>query len=413
MMRFGIPTFRLPRDILDAEIDRLLALDITVKLNTRVTDLDRRCGPAASTRRSWPSARSSATAPTSRPGRPPGSSTRCRCSAPPPAGERPQLGRTVVVYGGGNTAMDVARTARRLGADEAIVVYRRSQAQMPANPIELQEAVEEGVQVRWLRTITAVGDGTMTLEKMALDEHGNPQPTGEYEQLAGDAVILALGQDVDRSMLETVPDIKIADGVVQVDAAMMTGRPGVFAGGDLVPSARSVTAGIGHGRTAAGHIDRWLRRTPAAPASRARKRRSEPVAFGAMNTWYYSDAPHAVRPRLDAARRTADFSEVVGGLDVDTALYEARRCMSCGNCFGCDNCLRRVPRQRRASSTARTATPSTTTTARAAGCAPPNAHAAPSSWSPNERERAGAEQVSGPVPRVPFGPHRTAPARAA
>ncbi len=129
---------------------------------------------------------------------------------------------------------------------------------------------------------------------------------------------------------------------------MMTGHPGIFAGGDLVPSARSVTVGIGHGKTAAGHIDRWLRRAAGradvnGPESDAR----QPVAFGAMNAWYYSDAPHVMRPRLDAARRTADFAEVVGGLDADTALYEARRCMSCGNCFGCDNCLRRMPRQRR------------------------------------------------------------------
>jgi NADPH-dependent glutamate synthase beta subunit-like oxidoreductase len=340
MMRFGIPTFRLPREILDAEIDRLLALDITLKLNARITDLHA----------------------TMRHGRfdavflaigaqlghrayiPAGQAARILDAlsvlGDAAAGERPQLGRTVVVYGGGNTAMDVARTARRLGADDAIVVYRRTQAQMPANAIEFQEAVEEGVQLRWLRTITAVDDGTMTLEKMVLDEHGNPQPTGEYEHLAGDAVILALGQDVDRSMLDTVPDIQIADGVVQVDAAMMTGHPGIFAGGDLVPSTRSVTTGIGHGRTAAEHIDRWLRHIAAetdtigvGAAGR------EPVVFGAMNTWYYSDAPHAMRPRLDAARRTADFSEVVGGLDGDTALYEARRCMSCGNCFGCDNCF--------------------------------------------------------------------------
>jgi Pyruvate/2-oxoacid:ferredoxin oxidoreductase delta subunit len=205
---------------------------------------------------------------------------------------------------------------------------------MPANEIELHEALDEGVQVKWLRTITAVGDGTITLERMRLDQNV-PKATGEFEELTGDAVILALGQDVDRSLLDTVPGLQIADGVVQVDATMMTGCAGVFAGGDAVPSQRSVTVGIGHGKAAARNVDEWLRRvTPAggqpAPA---------PVAFDQLNPWYYSDAPHAMRPRLDLARRTADFAEVVGGLDTETALYEARRCMSCGNCFGCDNCF--------------------------------------------------------------------------
>ncbi|HZD99389.1 MAG TPA: FAD-dependent oxidoreductase, partial [Micromonosporaceae bacterium] len=340
MMRFGIPTFRLPRHILDAEIDRLLSLGITLKLNTRVNDLDRAMrdghfyaaflaiGAQLSHRAYVPAGQAARVL------------DALSVLGDAASGQRPKLGRTVVVYGGGNTAMDVARTARRLGAEDAIVVYRRTQAQMPANPIEVEEAVEEGVQLKWLRTITQVDNGAMTLEKMELDEHGKPQPTGVYEQLAGDAVILALGQDVDRSLLEKVPGVQIVDGVVSVDATMMTGHPGIFAGGDLVPSARSVTVGIGHGKTAAGHIDRWLRRAAGradvnGPEGDAR----QPVAFGAMNAWYYSDAPHVMRPRLDGARRTADFAEVVGGLDADTALYEARRCMSCGNCFGCDNCL--------------------------------------------------------------------------
>jgi 2-oxoacid:acceptor oxidoreductase delta subunit (pyruvate/2-ketoisovalerate family) len=335
MMRFGIPTFRLPRNVLDSEIDRLLALGITLKLNTRVADLaqtmrDGRFDAAFLAIGAQLSHRAYI---------PAGQAARILDAlgllADAADGERPQLGRTVVVYGGGNTAMDAARTAKRLGAQDAIIVYRRTQAQMPANEIELSEALDEGVEIKWLRTITQVGDGTMTLEKMRLDADGRPQPTGEYEELAGDSVILALGQDVERTMLETLPDIQIVDGVVQVDATMMTGRPGVFAGGDMVPSSRSVTVGIGHGKTAAFHIDRWLRREPSAPAADTRV----PIAFGSLNPWYYSDAPHAVRSRLDAGRRVADFSEVVGGLDADTALYEARRCMSCGNCFGCDNCF--------------------------------------------------------------------------
>ena len=98
---------------------------------------------------------------------------------------------------------------------------------MPANAIELQEALDEGVQLKWLRTITAVDGGRITLEKMELDDSGTPQPTGEFEELSGDAVILALGQDVDRSMLDTVAGVQIIDGVMQVDDTMMTGAPGI------------------------------------------------------------------------------------------------------------------------------------------------------------------------------------------
>ena len=337
MMRFGIPTFRLPRDILDSEIDRLLATGVTLRLDTRVSDL-------AETMRAgqFDAAFLAVGAQLSHRAYIPAGQAAQMLDAlsllsSVNDGERPQLGRTVLVYGGGNTAMDVARTARRLGADEAVVVYRRTQAQMPANPVELQEALDEGVRVRWLRTITAVGDGVTTLERMRLDEDGVPQPTGEFEELTGDTVVLALGQDVDRSLLDTVPGISIVDGVVQVDDTMMTGCPGVFAGGDAIPATRSVTVGIGHGKAAAHHIDAWLRRASSAPAGPAGQ--VTPVAFGELNAWYFSDAPHAVRPRLEAARRVADFGEVVGGLDADTAVYEARRCLSCGNCFGCDNCF--------------------------------------------------------------------------
>ena len=93
--------------------------------------------------------------------------------------ERPLLGRRVVVYGGGNTAMDAARTAKRLGAEEAIVVYRRTRERMPAHDFEVEEAEEEGVMMKWLSTIKHADGGKLVLEKMELDESGFPQPTGE------------------------------------------------------------------------------------------------------------------------------------------------------------------------------------------------------------------------------------------
>jgi 2-oxoacid:acceptor oxidoreductase delta subunit (pyruvate/2-ketoisovalerate family) len=243
------------------------------------------------------------------------------------------LGRRVAVYGGGNTAMDAARTARRLGASEAVVVYRRTRDKMPAHDIEVEEALEEGVTMRWLSTVAHADAGKLVIEKMKLDETGFPQPTGEFEELEADCLVLALGQNSDLSVLDGVPGVTFSDGVVEVGPDLMTGHPGIFAGGDMVPSERTVTVAIGHGKKAARSIDAFLRGTSAQAAGK-----HAAASFGALNTWYYADAPATVRPQLEAARRITTFDEVTGGLDESTALFEARRCMSCGNCFGCDNC---------------------------------------------------------------------------
>lgn len=230
--------------------------------------------------------------------------------------------------------MDVARTAKRLGADEAMIVYRRSRDEMPAHDFEAREAEEEGVLIHWLRTIKQIDESTFTVEKMRIDVDGRPQPTGEFETLEADTRVLALGQDVDTRFLNAAPGVKIArDGVVEVDGQMMTGRAGLFAGGDMVPSERTVTVAIGHGKKAARNIDAWLRggRYEKAP-------KAELAAFDNLNTWYYDDAPKRVQDQLSIVRRQSGFEEVEKGLTEDNALFEARRCLSCGNCFECDNC---------------------------------------------------------------------------
>jgi NADPH-dependent glutamate synthase beta subunit-like oxidoreductase len=246
----------------------------------------------------------------------------------------PKLGRRVVVYGGGNTAIDAARTAKRLGTEEAVIVYRRDREHMPAHDFELREALEEGVVIHWLRTIKRAEESKFTVEVMELDETGRPKPTGRFEEIDADTLILALGQNVDAAFLRNVPGLSIAeDGIIQVDGTMMTGRAGLFAGGDMVPSERTVTVATGHGKKAARHIDAYLRGAPYV------KPEAHPIAmFEKLNTWYYTDAERSKQPFLEAVRRRSNFDEVVGGLDTDTALLEARRCLSCGNCFECDNC---------------------------------------------------------------------------
>jgi NADPH-dependent glutamate synthase beta subunit-like oxidoreductase len=334
MMRFGIPKYRLPRDVLDAEVQRILELGVTLKLNTKVENIE-----ATMTDGGFDAAFLAVGAHIAKRAYIPAADSARMLDAMQvlrgmEGEEKPMLGRRVVVYGGGNTALDVARTAKRLGATDAIIVYRRTREKMPAHDFEVEEALQEGIMIKWLSTIKNMSDeGTLTVERMELDATGFPQPTGEFETLESDSLVLALGQDVDLSLLNGVPGLEIKDGVVQVGPNMMTGRPGIFAGGDMVPSERTVTIAIGHGKKAARNIDAWLRGEVYQPAPK-----HELAAFDKLNPWYYDDAPKTVRPTLDLVRRQSTFDEVVGGLDESTALFEARRCLSCGNCFECDNC---------------------------------------------------------------------------
>jgi NADPH-dependent glutamate synthase beta subunit-like oxidoreductase len=338
MMRYGIPKYRLPREVLDAEIARILELGVRIETNARVPDLARAkdeggfdaCFAAI------------------------GAHLANRVEIPAPdasrivdalallrdveGGEPPRIGRRVLVYGGGNTAIDAARTVKRLGATDACIVYRRTRANMPGLDFELREALEEGIQIRWLRTIQRLEPGRAIVERMELDASGKPRPTGELEALDADTVVLAIGQNVDLSVIERAPGVRVVDRVVQVDERMMTGHEGLFAGGDMVPCERTIAVAVGHGAKAAGSIDAWLSHAPVAG------REEPPLArFELLNPWYYGDAEASAQPTLDAARRAATFDEVHAGLDSDHALLEARRCLSCGHCFECDNCYGMCP----------------------------------------------------------------------
>lgn len=334
MMRFGIPQYRLPRTIVDAEIQRIEAMGVKIHLNKKVHDFvqvmkDEKFNAAFLAIGAHLNKR------VDLPGRDAGKILDALSFLRTMEGASPlKIGKRVAVYGGGNTAVDVARTAKRMGAEETMIIYRRDQEHMPAHECEMKEAQEEGVQTHWLRTMKAVDETTITVEEMELDEQGWPQPTGRLETLEADTVVLALGQEVDTTFLHKVPGIEISqDGMIQVDATMMTGRTGVFAGGDMVPAERTVTVATGHGKKAARHIDAYLRGVEYAPRPAA-----SVTTFDQLNTWYYTDAPKRHQPLLNIARRQTSFDEVVGGLDQSTALLEARRCLSCGNCFECDTC---------------------------------------------------------------------------
>ncbi|MBV8955905.1 MAG: NAD(P)-binding protein [Solirubrobacterales bacterium] len=339
MMRYGIPAYRLPRDVLDAEINRVRALGVRITSNHRVTDLE-----AERHEGNFDAAFVAVGAHLSKRVEIPAMDAGTIVDAVSflrgvASGERPEVGRTVAVYGGGNTAMDAARTARRLGAQDALIVYRRTREQMPAHEEEAEDAEREGVRMNWLRTIKAFERHELQVEVMELDESGFPQPTGRFETLEADTVILALGQETDTAFMHSLPGVEFErDGSVKVSGSLMTGCPGVFAGGDMVPAERTVTVGVGHGKRAAREIDAWLRgvaytRVPKHPLA----------SFEMLNLWFFGDALRRAQPELEPHQRVGDFVEVVGALPSDDATFEAGRCLSCGNCCECDGCLGACP----------------------------------------------------------------------
>lgn len=339
MMRYGIPSYRLPRDVLDDELNRIADLGVRLTGEHRVHDLAAErdegnfdavfvaVGAHLAKRVDIP-ARDAGTMVDA-------VSFLRRVAT----GEKPAIGRHVAVYGGGNTAMDAARVARRLGAEDAVIVYRRTRDQMPAHAEEAADAEREGVRINWLRTVTAFNGPELQVEVLELDADGRPQPTGRFETLAADTLIMALGQETESAFMRTLPGVEFdADGSVQVSESLMTGCPGVFAGGDMVPGERTVTVGVGHGKKAARHIDAWLR-----GALSERPPKHPTATFATLNPWYFGDTAQRRQPELEPATRVQGFEEVVGGLSSAEAAYEAGRCLSCGNCFECDGCLGACP----------------------------------------------------------------------
>ncbi len=341
MMRYGIPEYRLPREVLDAEIGRITEMGVEFQTGAKVEDLEPilrgksfdavllAIGAQLGKRVDIPAADAARIV------------DALQFLADPMVSAPMCLGRRVAVYGGGNTAMDAARTALRLGAAESLIIYRRDAARMPAHRSELDDAVLEGVVVNWLRTVKMVGQNEIEVEVMALDAKGMPQPTGKTELLKADTLVLALGQETQSDFLKNIPGVVVTrDGAIQVDEQLMTGHAGIFAGGDMIPFNKTVTTAVGHGKKAALNIDAYLKQAIVTP-----KQKHSAAEFKLLRMDWYSKWPQTSQPMVEAGKRIQSFEETLGGLDQVAALYEARRCFSCGNCFECDTCFSVCPDQ--------------------------------------------------------------------
>ena len=341
MMNFGIPAYRMPRNILQAEIKRIENFGVKIVLNYKVQDIliEKEnggfdavfvaIGAHLAKKVNIPAQEASKIL----------DAVSFLKDADENSDNKPLLGRRVAIYGGGNTAMDAARTAKRLGADEAMIIYRRDREHMPAHEFEADEALSEGVKIHWLSSIKNMETSSITVEKMQVVD-GKAVPTGEYETLEADSLILALGQEADTDFLKHIEGITFKeDGTtVEVNPAMMTGYPGIFAGGDMVPSERTVTIATGHGKKAARNIDAWLRNTT------YEKPANNPlVTIEKLQIWFKTNAEAKAQQHLEIEKAVETFDEIVAGYTTEEAVYEAQRCLSCGNCFECDSCYGACP----------------------------------------------------------------------
>ncbi|HOE26665.1 MAG TPA: FAD-dependent oxidoreductase [bacterium] len=354
MLRYGIPEYRLPKAVLDAEIDAIRRLGAEIRCGVRVgAEHGIRLLLAGGYDAVLVAAGAQRSRPMGIPGEAlPGVLGGVDLLAAVAGGASPALGDEVVVVGGGDTAIDAARTARRLGARRVTIAYRRSREEMPATPGEIAAAEEEGVELRFLTLPIAIRQAGGRLEidcrRMALgppDESGRRRPVpveGGVHTLAADRVVMAIGQSVDASVLDGSEIAPAASGLVPADAGTFeTGLPGVFAAGDCVTGPDIAIAAVAAGRRAAFAIDAWLRTGAAAalpPLRSPARRNNEEVDPGD-----YADEPRVGRMgvcRPGARERTADFREVEATAPEEDAVREAYRCLSCG-CERADDCTLR------------------------------------------------------------------------
>lgn len=336
----GIPAYRLPREILAGEIKRILNIGVKIEYNHKVKDVI-----AEKERGNFDAVFLAIGAHL-------GKNIVCPVENPCAIfdavdylrdvafNKAPKLGSCLVIYGGGNTAIDVARTAKRLGVSDISIVYHRTREKMSAFQQEIEEASDEGVKFIFLRTMVGINKNSISLSINELDKEGRAKPSGGFENLEADTVIFALSQVPDSDFLRKIPGIELqTNGVVTVDSDFMTGCKGIFAGGDMVPyDHRSVTVAVGQGKRAAYCINAYLN-----GSSFSKPLRHEAALFEQLHISDVVKSSKIKEQLLDANIRSQSFNEMVCCCSKDEVLHEAKRCFSCGNCFECDACYKICP----------------------------------------------------------------------
>lgn len=334
----GVPDYRLPKEILDAEVDRIVKMGVKIRLNYKVQDVltEKQAGNfdavylsiGAQLIRKEDFQHDDSVYITDA----------FSFFNEVKSNTSPYVRKKVVVYGGGKLALYLARMIKRFGS-EVSVYFPGDNKMMPAYDYETEDALAEGVDVQLFRSISKIEKYKMTLEKMKV-EKGKAVGTGEFETTDADVLIIANRQESDSGFLRSVAGIVVnEDGTVAINAERMTGYEGIFAGGDMLPGEnRSSTIAIGHGKKAAKYINGYLMQEP------YQKPEKHPTAsYRKLHMWYKTDAPQKEQDKLAPAVAVKSFEEVITGLSEPEARFEAQRCLSCGNCFECDGCFGACP----------------------------------------------------------------------
>ena len=338
MLRYGIPEYRLPKAIVDDEIAQIAALGVEMKNNVRIgkdvtlEQLKASHDAVVVAIGAWTSMKLSC----------PGSDLNgvwggIDFLGQVALGNRPEIGRSVAVVGGGNTAMDACRTAVRLGAENVYVIYRRTRAEMPAEEMEIDEAMEEGVTFKFLTNPAEIigENGKVTAIRLQVMELGEPDASGrrspvpvegKFETLAVDTVISALGQSIRADGFEQLD--KTRKGTIAADEeTFRTSMEGVFAVGDATNKGASIAiAAIGEGGHAAEVVDAYLNGEEA-------KYVKPFVSERQVSAEDFKDREklaRAVMPKRPAQERRRDFLPVDLGFTKEQAMAEAKRCLECG-----------------------------------------------------------------------------------
>ena len=338
LMWTGIPDYRLPKEILNAEIDRIVKMGVYIRLNYKVNNVqaekeDGRFDAvflAIGAQLIHPETFKNDNSVYIKDAFSFFKEVKLNTS--------PYLHKKVVVYGGGKLAMYLSRMIKRFGS-EVTVYFPGDKKMMPAYDYETEDALAEGVEVELLRSISSIEKNTISFEKMKV-EKGKAVGTGEFEMVDADVLIMANRQEADTAFLRTVSTIKLNDdGTIAIDTQRMTGCEGIFAGGDMLPGEnRSATIAIGHGKKTARYINSYLERQPFIKAEK------HPTAgYRKLHMWYKTDAPQKEQSKLAPTIAIKNFDEVNAGLSEPEARFEAQRCLSCGNCFECDGCFGACP----------------------------------------------------------------------
>jgi len=343
LMRYGIPEYRLPRNVLDNEIDYIKELGVEIKTNSPVKEL------GELSEQGYEAIFIATGAGVSQKMGIPGEDTvgvihALDFLAQVNSGEKISLGNRVAVIGGGNAAVDAARVAKRLGAKQVTIVYRRSRMEMPAIASEIDEAEKEGIKLQILAAPVRVlnQDGKLTgiecigMELGEPDESSRRRPIpvkGSEFIMDVDSVIIATGQAVDKTGLPRELNYTNQGTVFSDPVTLETGIAGVFAGGDAVTGPADVIGAIAAGKQAAESIDRYL--------SGIDMRLDRPKQINKVEEVSKEGVllrSRAVMPMLDVKQRVDSFAEVELGFDEKTAIEEAKRCLNCAGCCECLSC---------------------------------------------------------------------------